>query len=857
MARSQLMEQYWGIKNKYPDHIVFFRLGDFYEMFYEDAKTVSRELELTLTGKDCGEAERAPMCGVPFHSSETYVSRLVARGYKVVICEQMEDPALAKGLVARDVIRIVTPGTVFEGQLLHEKENNYLASLCVSESGAALCFADISTGEVSATFLGGSNPTDLVINELSVYQPREILMNLPPEADKRLTQFLTDRLHCLVNGDQTERFEKEKAREKVLLSFGVLPEDGVETDLTRAVGALLGYLEETQKTDLHFEKKLNVYQSDQFLSLDSNTRRNLEITETMRSREKKGTLLWVLDKTRTAAGGRLLRKWLDFPLVDANRICERQQTVEAFFEDYMLREEIGELLRPVLDLERLMTRVNFGTANAKDLRAVANTISLAPKIADRLAFSESESVKTLSAGIDRLEDVFSLIDRTLNPDPPFSTREGGMIADGFDAEVDRLRDIVNGGEKFKDQLEEKERAETGIKNLKIGYNRVFGYYIEVSKSNLSEIPAHYIRKQTLTTGERFITEELKELESTILGAKDKLCALEYQLFQDLREKAASFSARIQQTANALALTDVFLSLAEVASSQNYVRPEVDYGDVIDIRDGRHPVVEKFAPESGFVANDALLDTDHNRLLIITGPNMAGKSTYMRQVAVITLMAQIGSFVPAREARIGIVDRIFTRVGASDDLAMGQSTFMLEMNEVAYILKHATKRSLIIYDEIGRGTSTFDGMSIAKAVAEYTLGSKIGAKTLFATHYHELTAMEDENDGVVNYNIAAKKKGDEVTFLRKIVRGRTDDSYGIEVANLAGVPQPVIKRAKAILAEMIEKAGKEPTLRKKEDTVSLDELREEEVLYRLRNTDPNILTPMEALSFLFELKKNMD
>ncbi len=855
MPRTPMMEQYFAFKEQYPGHILFFRLGDFYEMFYDDAKLVSRELELTLTGKDCGEEERAPMCGVPYHAAENYLARLVSRGYKVAVCEQMEDPALAKGLVKRDIVRIVTPGTVAEGQLLTEKENNYLASVCVGETGAALCFADVSTGDLSATLAEGDF-SSRIINEIGIYTPKELLINSPLSADRQLQEYLSLRPECLIT-EVPDLFDEEKAAALVAKYVSPPPEDGSPL-LTRAIGALLAYLEETQRTELRFGKKLELYRSDQYLSIDANTRRSLEITETMRGREKRGSLIWVLDRTKTSAGARLLRKWLEFPLVDCNRIASRQRLVGAFYDDFMLREEIGGLLKGVLDLERLMTKVNYGTSSAKDLRGIANTLALLPKIRLLLTSSQNDELFALGEKIDTLEDVCEMIDLAIVDDPPFLLREGGIIRAGYSEEVDRLNAILTGGEDFKSELEAKERAATGIKNLKIGYNRVFGYYIEVSKSNLSEVPDTYIRKQTLVNGERFITKELKELESTILGAKEKVCSLEYDLFQKLRQSVSDQAPRIQKSADALSLVDVYLSLADVASRYGYVCPEVDYGDEISVKEGRHPVVERFVKDGGFVPNDTLLDAGHNRLMIITGPNMAGKSTYMRQVALIALMAQIGSFVPAKEARIGLLDKIFTRVGASDDLASGQSTFMLEMNEVAFILKNATRRSLILYDEIGRGTSTFDGMSIARAVAEYTLSPKIGAKTLFATHYHELTALEEQNEGAVNYNIAAKKKGDDVIFLRKIVRGKADDSYGIEVAGLAGVPRPVIRRAKEVLAALIAEAeAASPRQKVEKPQVSLDDFREKDVLEKIRNTDPDLLTPMEALELLHKLKKTLD
>ncbi len=870
MAATPFMQQYMELKEKYAEYILFFRMGDFYEMFLEDAKTVSRELEIVLTGRDCGLEERAPMCGVPFHSSESYIARLVEKGYKVAICEQLEDPAKAKGLVKRDVVRIVTPGTVIENSMLDENANNYLAAVFAEENGAAVAFIDISTGEVHATAAHGEGYKEYIVNELGAYAPKECLCNTVPAAQKEIFDFLEHRLHTMTAAGVSSRFEPQKAATLATHQFQNLKVTGDENHLRilRAVGALLGYVSETQKTDISYIKTLNIYFGGQYMEMDANTRRNLELCETMRQKEKRGSLLWVLDRTRTSMGARNLRKWIEMPLTDVRAILMRQGAVSELYSHYMEREEIGVLLNDVLDLERLMTRLVYNTAGPKDMRAVANTLAAIPPIRALLASFESPEMMTIYGELDELSDMRTLIDRAIKTEPPFSVREAGFIADGYNKDVDYLREILGGGRSWMDQIESAEREATGIPKLKIGYNKVFGYYIEVTNMYKDKVPERYIRKQTLTGAERYITEELKEMEATILGAKDKLCALEYELFQHVRETLAENVERIQKAAALLAKIDTYVSLAEVANRNHYVCPEVDASDKIDIRDGRHPVVEKFSQDAFFVPNDTMLDTDLHRLSLITGPNMAGKSTYMRQVALIVLMAQIGSFVPAKDARIGVVDRIFTRVGASDDLASGQSTFMLEMSEVAYILSHATKRSLIIYDEIGRGTSTYDGMSIARAVLEYTHSKKIGAKTLFATHYHELTELEEKLDGVVNYNIAAKKKGDDIIFLRKIVPGAADDSYGIEVAKLAGVPNEVIKRAKEVLAQL--DAGKDVTMRKTkvspedEGQLSMDfgaaskrNYAAETVCERLSATDLNTLTPMAALNLLFEIKELID
>ena len=861
---TPMMQQYFEIKDKYREYILMYRLGDFYEMFFDDAKVASAELELTLTGRDCGEAERAPMCGVPYHAVESYIGKLVGKGYKVAICEQLEDPASAKGIVKRDVVRMITPGTLTESSLLDEKKNNYIAAIYVEDDAIGIAFADISTGHLSATSFEGTHAVQKLIAELGAYAPREIVLNVSAADIPEAADFLKERLQAVINQNQAPRFEPERAASLVFGRFANLPGEFEDTEnpALLAAGALLSYAEETQKNDLGNLGTLNYYKDGEFLELDVNTRRNLELCETMRRAEKKGTLLWVLDKTKTAAGARLLKKFIDQPLKNPYQINRRQAAVAELFERVIERGELANALAGMLDMERLITRIVYGTANARDLRAVAQTAAKIPEVKNLLSSFECEELAGIYKELDTLSDLYELISSSIVDEPPFSVREGGFIRPGFHPDVDQLVEIETNSRSWIARIEEAERAATGIKNLKIGYNRVFGYYIEVSKSNVGAVPSRYIRKQTLTNGERYFTQELKDMESQVLGAGEKRVALEYQLFCEIRLRVAANVHRVQKTAFLLSKLDVYCSLAEVASRNSYCRPEVMYGDVISIKDGRHPVVEQFAKDSFFVPNDTELDGHSNRFMLITGPNMAGKSTYMRQVALICLMAQIGSFVPAKEARISVTDKIFTRVGASDDLAMGQSTFMLEMSEVAYILANATKQSLIIYDEIGRGTSTFDGMSIARAVAEYTLGKKIGSKTLFATHYHELTTLETDMQGVINYHIAAKKRGEGITFLRKIVRGAADDSYGIEVAQLAGVPNAVTKRAKEIL-ESLEN-GKQPEVKtrfkekQKNDTsagmMSFENFVQNEVCEKLKQTDINTISPLEALNLIFELKK---
>ncbi len=860
---TPMMEQYFEIKNQYKDHLLFYRLGDFYEMFFDDAIVASRELELTLTGRDCGEAERAPMCGVPFHSSESYIGRLISKGYKVAICEQTEDPALAKGLVKREVIRVVTPGTLIETDLLSESKNNYLAAIYMGEFECGIAFADTSTATVHATSFCGDGIEARLKNELGTYSPSEVIINLGKKKIGDLYEFISGRLSAMVTDNCPSRFEYSTSISAVREQFGesFSSENEKNQPLISALGGLLSYIRETQMGDISYIKDINIYTDGQYMEMDVNTRRNLELTETMRTKEKKGSLLYVLDKTKTAAGARLLRQWIEHPLLSVGDITARQNAVEELFGNYILREELSALLDGVLDLERLCTKIVYGTANAKDLRAVASTISILPELKQLISECRSDELSGIYRSMDTLEDIYKKIDDSICKEPPFSVREGGMIADGYSAEIDKLRTIMKDGKSLIEKVAEEEREKTGIRTLKISYNRVFGYYIEVSKSFMNDVPSHYIRKQTLANAERYITDELKDMEATILGAADRVCALEYDIFCEIRGFVADNSTRLQRVAALMAKLDVYASLASVAAKNKYVRPEVDNGDVIKIKDGRHPVVEQYVKDSYFVPNDTELDTKKNRLMLITGPNMAGKSTYMRQIAAISVMAQIGSFVPANDARICIVDKLFTRVGASDDLASGQSTFMLEMNEVAYILRNATKNSLIIYDEVGRGTSTFDGMSIARAIIEYTCSRKIGAKTLFATHYHELTSMEGEIDGVVNYNIAAKKRGDNITFLRKIVRGSTDDSYGIEVAKLAGLPNEVIKRAKEVLLT-VEKTAKalstsDAVEEERDDTlISFDDCINEQVIAELKGIDLNTLSPYEAMSFLYGLQKRL-
>ena len=861
---TPMMQQYFEIKDQYNGYILFYRLGDFYEMFFEDAQLVSAELELTLTARDCGEGNRAPMCGVPYHSCEPYIGRLIEKGYKVAICEQVEDPKSTKNLVRREVVRIITPGTLIETDLLNEKTNNYLAALYVEGDAVGVCFADISTAFLCATSFRLQGGEDAIVGELSTYNPREILVNVPLRTLPKLAAYCKERTGALVSEGVPLYFTEDEAIERTEKQFGESAADGKPRCAKIAVGAALRYVEETQMQQVPNIRDLHFYDASHFMEMDLSTRRNLELCETMLTKERKGSLLWVLDKTETSMGARMLKHRLEHPLTNTVHIMERQQAVEVLVNNFMLREEVREALHSVLDLERLITKVTYGTAGGRDLRAIAQTLSVLPGLRRLLDGDENARMGELDIiynDLDTLQDVYEQIDTALVENPPFMVREGGMIRDGYSEDVDRLRYIMTGGKDWIKETEQAEKEKTGIKNLKIGYNRVFGYYIELPRSAAGQAPEGYVRKQTLSDKERYITDELKDMEATILGAEDKLKNLEYELFAALRDAVGAQADRIRKTADALARLDVYLSLAEVAAQNQYVCPYVSYDNSINITEGRHPVVEQFVSDSYFVPNDAYLNTTSHRLMLITGPNMAGKSTYMRQTALIVLMAQIGSFVPAKEASIGVVDKLFTRVGASDDLASGQSTFMLEMKEVAYILNNATARSFIIYDEIGRGTSTYDGMSIARAVAEYTAGKKIGARTMFATHYHELTTLEDTLPGVVNCHVAAKKRGEDITFLRKIVKGPTDDSYGIEVARLAGVPGEVTKRAKEILKELEEEGhvSEKPAKKRRTEpeipqTLSFADAAADSIREKLQNTDVNTLTPIEALNLLYEWKK---
>lgn len=857
---SPMMQQYLKIKDENKDSILFFRLGDFYEMFFDDAKLASRELELTLTGRDCGLKERAPMCGVPYHSCEGYIARLVQKGYKVAICEQMEDPAKAKNIVKRDIIRVVTPGTVIENSMLDESRNNYISCLYSEGNNIAICFCDISTGELYATEFKSRNNEEKIKSQLSSYNPREILIGGDIVMLKGLAPFIKERLSAAVEMLPDENFAYLTCSNTVKTQFA---DDYSKVEdkqiLICALGALITYLKDTQKTGLERISHINLFEESQYMKLDFNTQRNLELTKTMINKEKRGSLLWVLDKTKTSMGKRLLRSWIEKPLLDVTRIINRQSAVEELVNDTVLRLDLTAALVGILDIERLMTRIVYGTANGRELRSLASALEKLPSIKELISNPKSRLLNQINSRLDTLEDIYKLIDDAIVEDPPFSVKEGGIIKRGYNEELDLVSSDMNDSTGLLSKIEEEQRQATGIPKLRVGYNRVFGYYIEVTNSYKDMVPDTYIRKQTLTNCERYITQDLKDLETRILSAKDRATALEFKLFDEVRKKVAENLERIQNTASAVASLDVINSLANVASDNRYSRPEVNLSDNIILKDSRHPVVEQLLNGAPFVPNDVFLNCSANRVAIITGPNMAGKSTYMRQVALIVLMAQIGSFVPASSAEIGIVDSIFTRVGASDDLASGQSTFMVEMSEVAHIVTNATSKSLLILDEIGRGTSTFDGMSIARAVLEYVVDKKkLGAKTLFATHYHELTVMEQTIEGVNNFNIAVKKHGDDITFLRRIVPGGADDSYGIEVAKLAGLPEYIINRAKEILKDLesgnssIQPVAK-PRQEEEDMQLSLMPSVNSAVADKLKQVDVNTLTPIEAINLLYELK----
>ncbi len=857
---SPMMRQYLEIKEQNKDCLLFFRVGDFYEMFFDDAITASEELEIVLTGKECGLPERAPMCGVPYHSCEGYIARLIEKGYRVAICEQVEDPATAKGLVKRDIIRVVTPGTVFEDSMLDEARNNYLAAVYFERNTFGVCFADASTGDINVTEIKGSDSEQRLIAELGRFNPKEIITVKAFAEKKQLTAFVKDRLQCCVTVLPDESFDEGVAELEVCSQFGVTSssEKGIAAGsmTLRVLGAAIGYLKKTQMSGLERISDVNIYTDSEFMRVDITAMRNLELCETMRSKDKKGSLLWVIDKTRTAMGKRLIRRFLEQPLMERMAIESRLNAVEELASNTLVCGELRESLLGIKDIERLMTRIVYGTAGGRELRSLCETFAKLPYIKQQMSTLKSRMLSVAANDIDVMEDLRVLIDDAIVDEPPFSVREGGIIKKGYNEELDLLRSDMENGADIIANIEAEEKEKTGIKTLKVRYNKVFGYYIEVTNSFKDMVPDHYIRKQTLTNCERFITDELKHIEARVLGAKERSAGLEYQIFDGIRKTVADALERVQKTADALALTDVLASFAEVSVRNNYCRPTLNTNGTLNIVNGRHPVVELLS-SMPFVPNDTVLDCGANRCAIITGPNMAGKSTYMRQVAVIVLMAQIGCFVPAQSADISITDAIFTRVGASDDLASGQSTFMVEMSEVASILKNATSKSLLILDEIGRGTSTYDGMSIARAVLEYVSDKKkIGAKTLFATHYHELTALEDQIDGVKNYNIAVKKRGDDITFLRRIVRGGADDSYGVEVAKLSGIPDAVIKRAKEILEGLESEGGSGYKITGDEAEMQMTfELHgARQILEELKLLDVNTLTPIECMTVLNDFVK---
>ncbi|EOS24273.1 DNA mismatch repair protein MutS [Lachnospiraceae bacterium 3-1] len=873
---TPMMQQYIDTKKEYKDCILFYRLGDFYEMFFEDAKVASKELEITLTGKNCGQDEKAPMCGVPYHSVESYLNKLVSKGYKVAICEQVEDPKMSRGLVRREVVRIVTPGTNLDTQALDETKNNYIMCIVYLEDRYGVSIADVTTGDYYVTEV---DQEEKLKDEIHKFAPSEIICNEAFYMTGMDFEDLRQRLGIAVYALDSWYFDDETAKKTLLEHFKISDLHGLGIKDyecgTIAAGALLKYLYETQKNNLANMTSLQLYITGKYMIIDSSTRRNLELVETLREKQKRGSLLWVLDKTKTAMGARMLRSFIEQPLIDKKEIEKRLDAVEAFNQNAMFREEIREYLNPIYDLERLISRVTYQTANPRDLTAFKSSLEMLPHIYNLLGEFETPMLKEIQSELDVLEDIYHLIDSSIKEDPPISIRDGGMIKEGFDEEIDKLRHAKTEGKTWLMELETKEREKTGIKNLRIKYNKVFGYYLEVTNSYQNLVPDYYTRKQTLANAERYITAELKELEDIILGAEDKLVSLEYETFRDIRDKIAGEVLRIQKTAKAIAKTDVLSSLALVAERNNYCRPSINENGVINIKNGRHPVVEQMINNDMFISNDTYLDNHKKRISIITGPNMAGKSTYMRQTALIVLMAQIGSYVPAEHAKIGIVDRIFTRVGASDDLASGQSTFMVEMTEVANILRNATSDSLLVLDEIGRGTSTFDGLSIAWAVVEHISNPRLlGAKTLFATHYHELTELEGKLNNVNNYCIAVKEKGDDVVFLRKIVPGGADKSYGIQVAKLAGVPESVIERAKVISEElsahdiaeltgslMIEN-NKPRKKKEKLDEVDLtqmslfDTVKDDDIIQELKEMDLGNLTPIDALNKLYQLQSKI-
>ena len=866
---SPMMQKYLETKEKYPDTILFYRLGDFYEMFFDDAILVSRELEITLTGKDCGLEKRAPMAGVPFHAAENYIAKLVAKGYKVAICEQLEDPKTTKGMVKRGVIKVVTPGTVVESNMLEERKNNYIMSIYKVGIYFGIAISDISTGEFYASKIRETNNFALLLDEISRFTPSEIIVNeMMNESKAEMASIKTRFPDTYINKCEESYFSENIQSVKDKFTLKDINSNEIENLQDNileicAINALVSYIENTQMTDLSHINTITIYHVLKYMALDINARRNLEITEKLRDKSKKGTLLWVLDKTSTSMGGRLLRRWLNDPLIDENEINKRLNSVEELKNNVMLRGDIIENLKKIYDIERLAGKMAYGNATPRDMITLKNSLLKLPETKNILQNVKTNYLKEIYENIDELQDIYELIDKSITDDPPMNTKDGGYIKIGFDEEIDKLKLATTDGKSWLMKLEKEEKEKTGIKSLKVGFNKVFGYYIEVTNTYKNLVPETYIRKQTLTNGERYITEELKNIENQILGAEEKVVKLELEAFKKIREEIADNVKRLQKTAEAVSILDVLSSFAQVAEDMNYCKPVINKDGIIDIKEGRHPVIEKMLPTGEFIANDTYLDKNENRLSIITGPNMAGKSTYMRQVALITLMAQVGSFVPAQSAVIGVVDKIFTRVGASDDLSMGQSTFMVEMMEVAAILKEATSNSLIILDEIGRGTSTFDGLSIAWAVAEYIADiNKCGAKTLFATHYHELTELENKLEGIKNYSIAVKEKGEDIIFLRKIVKGGTDESYGVHVARLAGVPKEVTKRANQILNTLERKSiigsKKEEKEDKKQVTGQLGmfNFKLAEIAQELDKVNLNELTPIDALNTLVKIKEKM-
>jgi len=857
---SPMMQQYFSIKEAHKDHIVFFRLGDFYEMFFDDALLASKELELTLTGRDCGLPERAPMCGIPFHSSEAYIQRLLEKGYKVAICEQTELPQKGKALVNRDVIRVVTPGTIMENSMLAEDKNNYIASIYIEDSQARLCFCDISTGSMQSTVVGNDNFENNLKSEIFKYMPKEIIINTRLLDLKWLTEFFKNIVHCSVELIEDTRYNDFTVNEVISTQF---KGKSFDREMSRCLWQLLNYLSQTQKVGVEKLDVVDSYSQSSFMKLSYTTTSNLELFETIRSKEKRGSLLWVLDNTKTSFGKRMLRKVIAAPLMDKNEINQRLDAVEYFNNNPMVRMDTQTHLKNIQDMERLCTRAGFGNAGPRDVFSMSQSIKALKPLKAVLSKSDNLLINKLNSDIDPLEKLGALLDSAIVENPPATIKDGGIIKDGFDSEVDHNRHLVTDSMEILAEIENRLRQETNIPKLKVGYNRVFGYYIEVTRSYLDLVPDNFIRKQTLAGAERYITEELKNLEAEILGANEKLLAREKYLYGNLLKAISDETEKILRTTKAMAYVDILAGFSQLSLKNNFVKPTVTTGDKLYIKDGRHPVVEAMLKDEIFIPNDALLDCDANRVNIITGPNMAGKSTFMRQVAIIVIMAQIGCFVPAKMAEIPVCDAIFTRVGASDDLSSGRSTFMVEMSEVSEILKNATEKSLVILDEIGRGTSTFDGMSIAKAVVEYihSKQNNLGCKTLFATHYHELTEMESQIHGVVNYNIAVKKRGDDITFLRKIVRGGADDSYGIQVAKLAGVPDAVIERAKTILDELVSNAEREKMAVRQlsfDDGFYAQPQQQvqsvpSEIITELEKVDVNVLTPIEALNILNKLK----